>query len=134
MDFAQRVRLARRHVGLSQSQLAKQVGVQRSAVSQWESTALKFPSLMHLQATAVVTGVSFEWLATGRGRMLLDRDAVLESIPAAEGILVENPLECRLIRAFRRAPAKARVGWVEVVEALEVRGFRMRDTVCAVEV
>lgn len=126
MDFAQRVRLARRHAGLSQSQLAKQVGVQRSAVSQWESMELKFPSLMHLQATAVVTGVSFEWLATGRGRMLLDRDAAFEGTPAVEGILVEDPLECRLVRAFRRAPANARVGWVEVVEALEARSSRTR--------
>ena len=38
MTPQQRIRLARRHAGLSQAALAHAVGVQRSAVSHWEAT------------------------------------------------------------------------------------------------
>ena len=37
MNPQDRIRLARRHAGLSQARLAEAIGVQRSAVSHWES-------------------------------------------------------------------------------------------------
>ncbi len=43
MDAADRIRVARRHAKLSQEGLAKAVGVQRSAASQWESSGVKRP-------------------------------------------------------------------------------------------
>lgn len=118
MDAPERVRMARRLAGLSQSQLAAAVGVQRSAVSHWESPKGKSPSVSHLREVAVATGTQFEWLATGRGAMTLSRDAQLDSIATAEAILVEDPLEFRLVRAFRQAPLKARLSLLEVMETL----------------
>ncbi|MFX8735760.1 helix-turn-helix transcriptional regulator, partial [Acinetobacter baumannii] len=67
MSPQQRIRLARRHAGLSQAALAAAVGVQRSAVSHWETAQGKSPSTEHMRQVALVTGVQFEWLATGRG-------------------------------------------------------------------
>lgn len=124
MEFAHRVRLARRHAGYSQAELAKRVGVRRSAVSHWEAAASgTSPSPTRLQTLALVTGVSFEWLATGRGSMLPDRAMLLDSVAATTGILVEDALELRLVEAFRRAPVRARMALVEVVEALaKLRG------------
>ena len=101
-----RIRLARRHAGLSQAKLAEAIGVQRSAVSHWESPQGKNPSVTHLRAVAMVAGVTFEWLATGRGKMQLSEDAVLDSVSAADAILVEDPLELRLVQAFREEPAR----------------------------
>ena len=118
MTPQQRIRLARRHGGLSQMELAKLVGVQRSAVSHWESTNGKHPTVGHLCAVAEVTGVNFEWLATGRGSMSLPDAVRLDSIPAAAAILADDPLELRLLRAFRDAAPQARVSLVEVVEQL----------------
>ena len=118
MDAPERVRMARRLAGLSQSQLAAAVGVQRSAVSHWESPKGKSPSVSHLREVALATGTQFEWLATGRGAMTLSRDAQLDSIDTAEAILVEDPLEFRLVRAFRQAPLKARLSLLEVMETL----------------
>ena len=69
MTSQQRIRLARRHAAMSQTQLAQAVGVQRSAVSHWEAPQGKNPSVKHLREIAMVTGVQFEWLATGRGQM-----------------------------------------------------------------
>jgi transcriptional regulator with XRE-family HTH domain len=117
MDFSDRVRMARRYVGLSQTQLAECLGIRRSAVSQWESCEHKYPSFRHLQALAEATNTSFEWLATGRGTMRLD-GAVVDAVPAVDCLLVEDALERRLLQAFRAAPARARVALVECIEAV----------------
>lgn len=118
MTPQQRIRLARRHAGLSQAALGTAVGVQRSAVSHWEATQGKYPSMAHLRELALVTGAQFEWLATGRGNMNLSADAALDSVAAAEAVLVDDPLELRLIAAFREAPVRSRAPLVEVAEQL----------------
>ncbi|MBB1086926.1 helix-turn-helix transcriptional regulator [Lysobacter sp. SG-8] len=118
MTPQQRIRLARRNAGLSQAGLAQMVGVQRSAVSHWEGTQAKSPSASHLRAIALATSVQFEWLATGRGRMPLSEDIAMDSVAAVDAVLVEDPLELRLLAAFRESPALARAPLVEVVEQL----------------
>jgi hypothetical protein len=62
--------------------------------------------------------VQFEWLATGRGKMGLSSDTALDSVAAAEALLIEDPIELRLILAFRDAPTRSRAPLVEVVEQL----------------
>ena len=121
MTPALRIRLARRHGGFSQAALAAAVGVQRSAVSHWEGSPGKSPSAAHLRGIALVTGVQFEWLATGRGKMTLSSDVEMDSIATADALLVDDPLELRLLAAFRDSPLRARVPLVEVVEQLAVR-------------
>lgn len=118
MEFAQRIRLARRHAGLSQAGLAERLGVRRSAVSHWESALSKSPTSARLQRLAVETGVTFEWLATGRGDMLIEPALVQACVAPSAGTFVDDPLEFRLIRAFRDAPAYARAPFVEVIEIL----------------
>ena len=118
MTPQQRIRLARRHAGLSQAALGGAIGVQRSAVSHWEATQGKHPSVDHLRQLALVAGVQFEWLATGRGQMNLSADTALDSVAAAQGQLIDDPLEMRLIAAFREAPMRARAPLVEVAEQL----------------
>jgi transcriptional regulator with XRE-family HTH domain len=112
------MRLARRHAGLSQAALAKAVGVQRSAVSHWEAALGKSPSAAHLREAALATGVQFEWLATGRGRMNLSSEVAMDSVATAEALLVDDPLELRLIMAFRDASPRAQVPLVEIAEQL----------------
>ena len=127
MTAQQRIRLARRHAALSQAQLADVVGVQRSAVSHWEAPEGKNPSVKHLREVALATGVQFEWLATGRGEMGTSRDTVLDSVAAADALLVDDVLEQRLLRAFREAPVRARLALVEIVEELaQQRTGRLR--------
>ncbi len=118
MTPAQRIRLARRHTGLSQAALAEAVGVQRSAVSHWEAVLGKSPSAAHLREVALTTGVQFEWLATGRGRMNLSEDVAMDSVAAADAMLIDDPLEIRLLTAFRETAALARAPLVEIAEQL----------------
>jgi len=116
MTASQRIRLARRHANLSQAQLGAAVGVQRSAVSHWEAAQGKNPSVSHMRQIALTTHVQFEWLATGRGTMVLSKDMEFDSVATAEALLVDDPLELRLLHAFRESPARARAPLVEVVE------------------
>lgn len=118
MSLQTRIRMARRHAGLSQTGLAQAVGVQRSAVSHWEAPQGKNPNMAHLRDVATITGIQFEWLATGRGPMALSREVELDSVAVADALLVDDPLEQRLLLAFRDAPVRGRVALVEVVEEL----------------
>jgi hypothetical protein len=73
-------------------------------VAQWEKLDGTFPTVDNLGRVATTTAVSFEWLATGRGRMVV----TAEEIPAV--VLEEfaqTDAEARLLRAFRRLPSEA---------------------------
>mgnify|MGYP003296086224 CR=1 FL=1 len=129
MSPQSRIRLARRHAGLSQMRLASVVGVQRSAVSHWESAQPKNPSVSHLRGIASATGVQFEWLVTGRGVMTLCNEVRMDSVPTADALLVEEPIELRLLHAFRDASPQSRVSLVEIAEQLAAqRTGRTRDS------
>lgn len=114
---AHRIRVARRSAGLSQAQLATELRVQRSAVSHWEAQRGK-PSMNHLRQLAMLTGVQFEWLATGRGPMTPSAESLLDSVAAVDALLVDDPLERRLLTAFRESPVQARVPLLELAEQL----------------
>lgn len=117
MTSQQRIRLARRHAGLSQAALAAAVGVQRSAVSHWEAQRGK-PSMNHMRQLALLTGVQIEWLATGRGPMTPSADTLLDSVAAVDAVLVEDPQERRLLAAFRGASVQSRLPLLELAEQL----------------
>jgi len=118
MNPQQRIRLARRHAGLSQAALAEAVGVQRSAVSHWEAVQGKSPSMSNLRRVATVTAVQFEWLATGRGRMPLSPDDALDGVCAVDATMVDEPLELRMLAAFRILAPRSQAPLVELMEQM----------------
>lgn len=95
-----RIRKARIGKRYSQSDLADKLQVVRSAVANWECGG-KSPSSARLQRIAVVTEVSYEWLATGRGGPSLSDNW----IPAARGEIVDDPREILLLQAYRECNA-----------------------------
>ena len=102
LSMAIRIRQARKWASLTQSQLAGTVGVNRSAVAQWERDRDgTTPSVANLAAIAVATGIAFEWLATGRGN---PRSGV-ESAVAPDATVVDE-VEARCIEALRRLPPR----------------------------
>lgn len=118
MNLRSRVQAARRLQDMTQAELARLVGVQRSAVSHWESPVGKSPTVNNLRRIAKVTGVSFEWLATGRGRMTLSPEDALDGVPVAHAEFVDDDIEIRLIRAFREIPGKSRITLLEMTEQI----------------
>lgn len=125
----ERIRLARRHGGLSQAALADLVGVHRSAVSHWEATRPKQPNTGHLLAVAAATGVRFEWLATGHGPMELETGDVAVEPATAEGTggaAPAAPGEHELLHAFRAASRPSRAMMLELARHLAQPGLRPR--------
>lgn len=113
MKLAERIRMARRKNGLTQQTLASEMKVNRSAVANWESGGAA-PSTRNFQLLAKISGVAYEWLTTGRGEMLLP--AHVHDVPAAHALLVEDPSEMRLLRAYRRAPPRVKVILLDLSE------------------
>lgn len=65
--LSSRIRKARYAAAISQAELARRVGIKRSAVTQWECPGGTTPSVDHMIKIALETGMNFEWIATGRG-------------------------------------------------------------------
>lgn len=115
-----RIRRARRiadvtQADVTQADLARRVGVQPSAVAQWEASKGTAPSVDNLIRLAMITRVSFEWLATGRGDAL---DNPTEP-PAAEVTAFAQDIdEERLLEIFRRVPYAKRADVVKLLDSL----------------
>lgn len=112
-DLGNRIRGARRIAGITQAELASMLRVSRSAVANWEGASGIWPASARLLSIATVTGVSYEWLATGRG-MAMD---ATEGLPAVRGELIDDPQELRMLRAFRGCRVPIRRALVDMAEA-----------------
>lgn len=87
---------------MSQQALAEHLGVSRGAVSNWESANGCSPSVERLSRVATLCGVSFPWLATGQGPMVVT--GAESGAPSAAPTTVLCPFELHLLQAYRRAP------------------------------
>lgn len=124
MKLSERILFARRRAGLTQAALAKALGVQRSAVSNWESASTGRPSITNLIAIAKAADVSVEWLATGRGRVAAADDGNHEdAVPAVDAELVEDPGERDLLANFRALPTRLQLMTMDLLREL-ARGRR----------
>lgn len=65
--FAERMRFARKHAGLTQQALATAMRVSQSAVNQMEHGHISSLKGQQLIALERATGVRGEWVATGKG-------------------------------------------------------------------
>jgi transcriptional regulator with XRE-family HTH domain len=86
---------------VTQEAFAALLGVSRSAVANWES-GVGVPDMQNLIAIAQVSGMSFEYLATGRGeRFIFDR-RVAQELPAyLDENTVWNGDELQLLKRYR---------------------------------
>jgi len=125
MDLAERLRKARRVAGMSQQELARALGVTRSAVSNWESVNPAHPASANMALLANALQVSFEWIATGRGEMRPPRAA--HAAPAPEALLVVDcPHERDLLSAYRHAPVRVKAILQEIASLHSAPARRAR--------
>lgn len=103
ISAASRLRSHRAGLGWTQGELAKKLGVSRSAVAQWENEEGSLPSTASYMKLAVVLGCSFEWLATGQGARESGAAAPEDSAAAAVDLryFARSDAEERVISAFR---------------------------------
>ena len=103
-----RIRKARESSNLTRAELARRVGVSSSAAVQWELEGGTAPSVRNLIELATVTGLSFTWLATGRGSQRLP-------------VVVANEFESQLLTVLREAQTSTRPRLLAVLKALARR-------------
>lgn len=119
-DLTHRIRQARRVATLSQTALADLLGVNRSAVAQWERQGGSQPTSGNLSKLAVATSVQYEWLATGRGRMSLKVSQDGEE--DVEALLLQfyahDEMEERMLVAMRKLDYWQSMAIAEMVESL----------------
>ena len=115
MKISMRIRIARQRARLSQEALAARMGVTRGAVANWECSVGALPASSRLELLAQVTGVCFEWLATGRGPIAFPTEA--DDVPAVDAELVHDPDERRLLMAYRLGGKQTRRLLLNLVEA-----------------
>jgi len=114
MKLTSRIRLARHNARLSQQELSERIGVTRGAVANWESDSEITPTVEHMIQLALLTGVNFEWLATGRDARNDDQMAS-QPIVAPEEFARDSDERC-LLQLFREAPKQQRSLILDVVE------------------
>jgi transcriptional regulator with XRE-family HTH domain len=93
--------------------------VGRSAVANWECGD-RMPSAAHLQQISLVTGVSFEWLATGRGLPSPQEEWVL----AVDAEIVDDPDEQMLLRAYRTCSVAQKRAVITYIGSLSPKARR----------
>lgn len=117
-ELSSRIRQARRRAGLSQADLATAVGVNRSAVAQWERHSGCSPTASNQSKIAVITSVLYEWLATGRGQMIC-KQPTLDETPALElRFYAHDAVEERVLLGLRKLEYWQTVTIAELVESL----------------
>ncbi|OGT57991.1 MAG: hypothetical protein A3E01_19645 [Gammaproteobacteria bacterium RIFCSPHIGHO2_12_FULL_63_22] len=118
-DLTTRIRQARRRVAYSQTDLAGQVGVNRSAVAQWERPGGSTPTSSNLSKIAVITSVHYEWLATGRGQMCVPAAGERDEAPALElQFYAHDVIEERVLQGLRKLEYWQTLTIAELVESL----------------
>lgn len=77
MAFATRFKQAREHAGLKKADVARELGVSRTAISNWDSGKSDSMRSGLLSQFATLTGVSIVWLINGTGNMLDNPETVV---------------------------------------------------------
>lgn len=114
--LAHRIHQARRSASLTQLQLSGYVGVNRSAVAQWERKNGPRPTSENLAKIAVVTQVNFDWLATGRGKSSMPGQGP-DDTPALElRYFARNDSEERILLGFRGLPERKLVALLDLLD------------------
>lgn len=103
-----RIRSARVSSGLSQTDLAVALGINRSTVGHWEREQGFSPTVDHLQDMSRVMNVSVSWLVTGD-----------DATTTTDGDGVRSSLEARMLALSKHLPVSFLVNVVALMESAE---------------
>ncbi len=110
-----RIKQARKALGWSQAELARRMFVTQPTVAAWE-LGFKAPHTKNLTRLAIMLGVSFEWLSTGRGEMHPSSTLGTRKSATDDWML---PEEHRLLSTYSRLKPQQRTALLGFLETLE---------------
>lgn len=111
----ERIKEARKALGWSQADLARRMFVSQPSVAAWE-LGRKAPHMKNMARLAMLLGVSFEWLTTGRGKMHPSTKLSAREPVPDDWIL---PEERRLLGIYSRLKPKQRTALLGFLESLK---------------
>lgn len=111
-----RIRKARLAAQLTQAEMARRIGVKRSAATQWEHPLGTSPSMHHLIQIAIETGTCVEWLGTGRGPSRCDGTETAPALPRED--CAQDASESEALLRFRKLPAQKRKIALQMLKVL----------------
>lgn len=109
MDISEKIKELLKKKGISQTELAKRIGVSRAAVSEWIRGKSK-PSESTLKLIAKEFNVNEEWLKTGKGEMFVEGTVVEKE----EGIKVPFYPDVALSAGAGLEPTTEEHFWIEI--------------------
>jgi len=110
MAFSERLRLLREEAGLSQAEIARRIGVDDSAISQWEN-GRRQPNLALAKRLAGVFGVTLDFLVEDPDKSNTSISSLRVFLRASRRLTHED-LES--LMAFTRFVAQAKPGDLKV--------------------
>lgn len=113
MTTGERIKAARKQVGMTQAELAQKLGISYVGVSQWEND-LRNPKIETLQRIAAALGVDVNWLMNGQ--TLEQRDQAMKDYVARRFSEVE--LDKRLQESYTSLTLEGKSKAVESVEII----------------
>ena len=106
--FSERLKAARQQLDLTQEQLADELHVTKASISAWENDR-EAPRFSLLPRLRLVLGTSLDALLCGV-------DEGKASTPAEHAISTRTDAEVRLLKAYRKLPAKRRKALLEMLD------------------
>lgn len=106
--LSSRIRSARISSGLSQTDLAKALSVNRATVGHWEREESFSPTIDHLQRMSRIMNVSVSWLVVGE-----------QIKPAGETVGTRSSLEARLVELSKHLPMSFLLHLLALMESAE---------------
>ena len=89
IDIAERIKNLREKTGMTQTDLAKKLGVSRSAVNSWEMS-LSFPSTANIIEMTKIFHVSADYLLANSEQMMVD----ISKLSAEEKEAILRIIQC----------------------------------------
>jgi transcriptional regulator with XRE-family HTH domain len=109
-----RIKEARSRLHVSQEEFALRLKVSRGAVAQWEMADGTSPTVKNLEQIAKLSGLAFEWVATGRGPKVFGEPMVKDDAATYHSGLSEE--EELVIKGMRKLTPARRAALVELIK------------------
>ena len=115
--MSERIRLLRQHLGLSQTEFAKKMGMTRSMVSNLELGLIEIPDYK-LEMICKAFNVRMAWLRTGEGEMFNPTNTSLDALAEAHNI---NGLTRAIIEGLITMKPEHQAAFIDLVNIVAAK-------------